>query len=197
MINILIRTSGRHKEFTKCIQSIRSQTYKDIRLIISTDKKEIDYPFIGDVTEGFDRTIHFIEPNGNPYGWNLYCNTLKGHVKNGWFFYLDDDDYLVNKYALERIVPHLSEDHGTLCQFNRGTLSKPRLKTGEVHPSKIIKGKLGGSCIFLYHTHKNLADWQPRQAADYYFIKEVSEKLKLMFVPIPVVQAGNNGRHGR
>lgn len=201
MINILIRTSNRHKEFSQCIKSIRAQTYKNVRLIISSDKHKEDYPFVSDVTEGFDRTIHFVDWNGQPYGWNLYCNTLKSHVKEGWFFYLDDDDWLSKSRSLMVISKHLKDPEvGVICQYYRKRMAKPSnlvLEQGYVKPESIIKGHIGGSAIFLHASQKEIADWQSKKAADFDFIKDVSSKIPLKFVAVPVVQTGNSGRHGR
>jgi glycosyltransferase involved in cell wall biosynthesis len=192
MINILIRTSGRHDELTRCIQSIRDQTFQDIRLILSNDNKAEDYPFISDLTIGFHRTIHFVDKATTPYGWNLYCNVLKAHVKEGWFFYLDSDDFLIDKHCLENISKHLTDpDKAVICRFKRGNKVKPYPGTDEV-----IRGKIGGSCIFLHHSQKDVAYWDGNRAADFRFIKQVQAKLELKFVDTVVVQTGNNGKHG-
>lgn len=196
MINILIRTSNRPKEFARCIQSIRTQVYKDVQLIICTDSL-LSLDYINENIGGFYSDVFTVESIGIPYTWNLYCNELKERVTDGWFFYLDDDDYLLNKFALSQIASHLREDHGTICQFNRGRRSKPRLKVGDIKPEEIIQGRIGGSCIFLHHTHKDLANWDDQKAADYRFIRDVAQKLPLKFIDIVVVQAGNNGLHGR
>lgn len=196
MINILIRTSNRPKEFKRCIASLINQTYKDFRVIICTDSID-SVPYIHATLEGFKFEYFTVQPKGSPYSWNLYCNDLKERVTEGWFFYLDDDDYIINKFALSQIAPHLSKEYGTICQFNRGRRAKPILKPGNVNPSEIIKGRIGGSCIFLHHTHKNVADWDGDKAADYRFIRDVAQKLPLKFINIVVVQAGNNGLHGK
>lgn len=196
MINILTRVSGRHEEFARCVASIRSQTYKDIRHIVGIDRPE-DFDFVVNKMDGFGGTIIQYAKDYSPYGWNLYCNVLKEEVNDGWFFYLDDDDYLINRFCLGQIATQLSEHHGTICQFKRPRgLPKPRLKTGDVPPSEIIRGKIGGSCIFLHHTHKNLAHWDSNKAADYRFIRDVAQKIPLKFVEMVVVQAGNYGLHG-
>lgn len=196
MINILIRTSNRPKEFKKCINSIKAQTYKDVRAVVCTDDNK-SLLYIDEYKHDFIHNVFTLTSTGIPYNWNLYCNDLKERVTEGWFFYLDDDDYIINKFALSQIAPHLSEEYGTICQFNRGRRAKPILKPGNVNPSEIIKGRIGGSCIFLHHTHKNVADWDGDKAADYRFIRDVAQKLPLKFINIVVVQAGNNGLHGK
>lgn len=228
LINILIRTTkGREKEFEKCIDSIRTQTYKNINIIVCTD----DHTFIvnGTISKVLDKvdcehTIFNVEPTGVPFHWNFYCNNLKDRVEEGWFFYLDDDDYLANPYCLDNIAERLNDPRlGVICQFNRGVKAKPEFSIGDfyrsdnsgnilfngqaietntvgtfcVKPESIIRGKIGGSCIFLHHSHKDIAMWDGNRAADYRFIKAVSEKIPLKWVPIVVVQAGNKGRRGK
>lgn len=196
MINILIRTSNRPQLFRRCMVSIHNQIYQDINLIICTDLvKSLDY--VKAYANGLSYKVFTTERSGVQYSWNLYCNQLKERVTDGWFFYLDDDDYLIDKFCLAQIAPHLSEDHGTICQFNRGRRAKPRLKVGDVKPEEIIQGRIGGSCIFLHHTHKHLADWDDKKAADFRYIRDVAQKLPLKFIDIVVVQAGNNGLHGK
>jgi hypothetical protein len=93
---------------------------------------------------------------------------------------------------------------GYICQFLRGNKKKPPLpsptpwlKWAEFPPSAVVRGKIGGSCIFLHHSQKNVANWDGKKAADYRFIKAVAEKIPLEFVPVVVVKAGNNGRLGK
>jgi len=212
LINILIRTTtGREQEFKRCISSIRAQMYSPLRLIICTDSPTVS-PYITQSLNGFrETTILYIKNSGVPYHWNFYCNNLKDKVNHGWFFYLDDDDYLVSENCLSNIAKHLfNPSEGVICQFNRGRRAKPDPHEGDVginihlpsinwyiNKDTITRGKIGGSCIFLHHTKKDIANWDGQRAADYRFIKSVADKIPLKFVPVIVVQAGNKGRHGK
>lgn len=200
MINVLIRhTKGRKKELQKCLHSVAGQTYKDLNVIICTDDQEFILP--AHSLNGRLREVFYTSSDGVPYHWNFYCNELKERVTDGWFFYLDDDDWIARNHSLAGIAPHLTDPNvGIICQYYRGRLAKPNnlvIKNGHIDPDSIIKGKIGGSAIFLHHSQKNIADWDGAKAADYRFIKAVAEKIPLKFVPIPVVQAGNSGRHGK
>lgn len=197
MINILIRSHAR-ATFPRCIESIKAQTHKDLHLIVSVDDAK---DTAADVLKSSGLSHEIIQTeNTGPFSWNLYCNELKERVQAGWFFYLDDDDYLYNRFCLSQISEKLDNPEvGIFCQYKRDTRIKPRellFIEGMIAPASFIVGKIGGSCLFLHHTQKNLADWKAHRAADYTFIKEVSEKLPLKFVKIVVVQTGNNGLHG-
>lgn len=149
---------------------------------------------------GLSYEIRKVSNNGQPYNWNLYCNDLKENVKDGWFLYCDDDDWINNGHSLNALASTLTNPEvGVICQYYRGRKAKPAnlvMKNGFVDPESIIKGKIGGSAIVLHASQKNIAHWQGRQAGDFYFIKDVAEKIPLKFIPIPIVQAGNSGRHG-
>lgn len=199
LINILTRSHNR-PELKKCLASIRGQNYKNIHLIVSIDSDEDHATQSLLIASGLSYDIIAVKNTGIPYNWNLYCNELKARVKEGWFFYCDDDDWISRSHSINGIVPYLDNpDVGLICQYYRGRLAKPtglKTKNGFVDTESIIKGKIGGSAIILHASQKDLADWDGDRAADYRFIKAVAEKIPLKFVPIPVVQAGNSGRHG-
>lgn len=133
----------------------------------------IDYPaqthiYEGGKTKGFD--------------YNLFCNDLKSRVVDGWFMIADDDDTFIPG-ALERISHCLSNpDVMIICQMKRGAIIKPNSHV-------IAKGCIGMPCFFLHAKHKNIADFDNTEAADFHFIRDVAAKLHTVFVPIPVINS--------
>lgn len=198
MINILIRTH-RVNEFRQCIESVKDQLYKNIHLICAVDRPANLQPVTDILNQSkLSHEVIQVENSFQPYHWNFYCNALKEQVKDGWFFYLDDDDILVDRFCLQQISRHLRKSHGTMCQFLRGGKPKPAFSQPfKMRSDHIVKGRVGGSCIFLHHSHKNIANWDGYRAADYRFMAEIIQKLPLHFVPVVVVKALNNGRHGK
>ncbi len=191
MINVLMRTSNRPGLFKRAMQSVQSQTCKDVRIIVGYD----DEAALKYIPDGVERHRMVIDKRCSFY-WNLYCNQLKELVTDGWFFYLDDDDFLTSDNALERASAFLSDpDRGVIFQFSRLGRIKPR---AELMDQKIIaQGKIGGSCIFLHHTKKNVADWDGNKGADWRFIKAVEEKMRFKFVKQVIVETDNSGRFGK
>lgn len=188
MINILVRTSNRPEQFKRMFESVLAQTFKEWQIIVAFDNdKAVSYIPQHPKVKSFRVNTH----TPDPYYWNLYCNDLKSEVTEGWFFYLDDDDYLRDKFVLESISMHLREGEGTICQFMRGRIAKPQKPY--FNRKEIVSGKIGGSCLFLHHSQKNVSDWTAGHSADYRWIKAVSEKVKLNWIPIPVVVAGGKG----
>lgn len=175
LINILIRVS-RPDLFARCMRTVNDQDYPNINVIIhnEADGKE-------------DRS--------QPFYWNLYCNMLKEQVKDGYFLFADDDDALASPTAISDMVGYLwDEPDGLIVQFLRN--GKPKPSDALIKAQSIELGRVGGGCLVLAAKHKNIADWQARRSADYFYIKEVAAKVKLKFVPFILQVTFNNGLFG-
>lgn len=164
LINILIR-SHRPEKLRVALSSVNQQSHRNYR-------------------------VHLFQTEGRipGYSYNLFCNQLKDGLKNGWFFFLDDDDTLLDPSALSRIAPHLTDpDQAVICQFLRAGRPKPsdRLMDKKV----VCRGMIGMPCIFLHSKHKNLAYFDDTEAADYNFIRDISKVLPLKFVKEVVVNS--------
>jgi hypothetical protein len=109
---------------------------------------------------------------------------------------MDDDDYLISPDILTTLSNYLTEDtEGLICQFLRN--GKPKPNDQLIATRTIRKGLIGGGCLVLHSRHKDVSDWDSEAAADYRWIKSVSEKIELKFIPLVVQVAGNNGLHGK
>lgn len=181
-INILIRTSFRPELFKRCIESVRRQTYQNIRVIVGYDRPE---------AKGYlpqDLEAVEMKPESGKYFYNKYCNQLKELVTDGWFFFLDDDDYLLNPKVLQRISQYLF-DGCLIVQFIRAN-GRPKPKSVLMDAKKIEVGHIGLPCIILHHKFKNVSDLDgDDEFGDYTFIKKVSERVPTKFVSEPVVVA--------
>lgn len=184
LINILIRhKEGREKELKRCIGSIMQQTYDNYFVIVSSETAE--YPYFENgladyyVTPVYDSKQHY----------NLHCNDLKKQVTDGWFFFMDDDDYLASPTVLEELSKHLFEG-ALIVQFlrkdNRGTKGNDVIKPTDrmIERGIIRKGVIGGGCLILHHSFKDVADWLPHKGADYDWIKAVTDKVPTKFVKL-------------
>lgn len=167
LINILIRTMPtREAALTRCLQSVREQTYKNYNLFIHNDKSVTKFP----------------------YHYNLFCNEMKAEINDGYFFFLDDDDFLLDNTALERVAKHLTDkNEAVICQMIR--------QDGRVKPVShdIRSGKIGMPCLILHHSHKHIADIPAEDNGDFLWIKEVSEKLAVRYVDLVLVNSPRRG----
>ena len=188
-ITILIRhKEGREKQLQFCIMSILRQRYPYLEVIISKEAADVDY----DISDEFGvqmkiRTIQVIRKSDSLYFYNLFCNELMHSVTDGWFFFLDDDDFLMEG-ALIDMAKHLSNpQEAVICQFLRGGKKKPSNQM--INNKEIICGQIGMPCIFLHSINKNIAKFDDTSYADYSFIKQVSELVPTKFVAVPVVMS--------
>lgn len=176
-INILIRVHGRLSELKKCIDSVRSQTYKNVHIIASYE----DERDLGMLIDLGINDIHYVRYPRVKCFYNLYCNDLKSKVTSGWFLYLDSDDTLVSDTCIEELLPYLTHEvGGIICQFKRLWKLKPSDEQIDNH--EVVCGKIGMPCIVLHHSQKNIARIGDETYSDYSFIKEVTTKIPTKFI---------------
>ena len=120
--NVLVRTSCRPNYFRCCYDSIVTQTYDNVRILVSWDNAETkayldDYRDIHTVrveSTSQDCSLTPDIPRGKPvprFPANLYLNTLMQHVEPGFILYLDDDDELASPSSLRIIADHLTSEN--------------------------------------------------------------------------------------
>jgi hypothetical protein len=209
LINILIRNKYRPELFERCIKSIADQQYPLLNIFIACDSDaahdHVETVLKPGLFSGMV-TVHNIKIRAEgitgTHPWNHYCNTLKDKVQHGWFFYLDNDDYL-RKGALDTLRLRISvyrESWGFIFQFMRNGRLKPNDRL--MQEGRIQRGRIGGGCIVLHAACKNFATWRTEKGADYHFIADTAAAMKkrnlpLTFVPQVLQIAGNNGLHGK
>lgn len=172
------------------LQSIKQQTYPNIHIIVSyDDKRALRY-----IPKKLACT--FVQEDKRlPYFYDNYVNTLKSLVTSGYFFVLDDSDKLTHPNVISELVEQLKDSYGVICQFKR----KDRLKPSNelIEQKQIIMGKIGMPCLVLHHKHKDVADLDGSvNAADFHWIKAVSEKVELKFIKLALVDAQKRD-HGK
>jgi glycosyltransferase involved in cell wall biosynthesis len=189
LINILIRTSNRPVAFAKCLESVMQQTYKNVNVIVGTDRASaIQY------IPKHIKAVFVYADNNLPFFYDCYCNDLKSYANAGWFFFLDDDDILASQTALEELAQHLTEPGAIICQFLRNGLRKPN---DRLMKAKIIReGHIGLPSLVLHSDYKHLSGLDGHKAGDYRYIKEVTDRVPTGFINIVLVNAGERG-HGK
>lgn len=178
LINILIRTSNRPSGFMRLLNSITSQSYPNIRIIVGFD----NYEALRYIPKGLE-IVYLTADKSSPYWYDLYLNDLKELVDDGYFVGIDDDDFLISNTILDELP---LSGNGLICQLQRGNNIVPI-------DLNFKRGMIGMPCIFLHHSLKNVADFSPHGAGDYYFIKAVLEKHPLPFIPKVVVYSPSRG----
>ena len=166
-INILVRNTYRPQAFKKCISSILSQTNQNFKVIMCYDDERcLEYL---EEYRGDNRIEIFKAGNVNRDElafYNLYCNELLERVTEGWIMFLDDDDMLASKKALDMISDQ---------QFGTNSLifwkfCRPDML---VYPDidELAQDTIASSGYCFHSNHKHLSKWKTGQRGDYAFIE--------------------------
>jgi glycosyltransferase involved in cell wall biosynthesis len=183
LVNILMRTSKRPKYFEKCLESIDNQTYDNINLIISVDDDETE-EYVSKLTDEYIRVNKYNGkiPNLDKTGirraapYNLYLNSLKNQVTDGWIMFLDDDDCFTKDTAIEEIVSNITSDDDLLLwkvQFPNRVIPEDYLfKFKKIQINHI--SMIG----FMYHKkHDHKVKFDYFSGGDFYFMNQLYPKI--------------------
>lgn len=186
LINILIRhTAGREQSYYKALDSIAKQTYKNVRIVVGYDFSSSHFAIPGNVFDVFlkqDKSL-------GPFFYNDYCNVLKKHVHEGWFFFLDDDDYLANDTVLETLIPYLDDDYdAVICQMSRDN-GKVKPNDDLMSGRRIESGRIGLPCLIMRSELQNIASIPATENGDFSWIWNVSERVPTKFINHVVVHS--------
>lgn len=182
-ISILVRTSNRAELFGRLYASIKAQTHQNIQVIVSYDD-EVALSYIPSEC----LKIRVYKDPSKPFFYDDYVNSLKEQVHIGYFVVIDDDEILVDNDCISKVVKHLRGSYGLICQFSRSGRLKP--SNDLINRRRVMRTKVGMPCLFLHHSLKNVAHLDGSVgAADYHWIKAVSRRVSLKFVPIVVAYA--------
>lgn len=186
MITILIRTSNRPKKFKRCVDSVLNQTYTDWKVIVCFDGD--DYVPEHDNISKFEA----INYERKDYFWNLFCNDLKDKVNEGHFFFLDDDDELLNKDTLLKLSKQLEYKQSYICRMTRNSELIPSKKTFKNQTIK--RGQIGMPCFVLWHDHKNVVYFDNQKASDFRFIEKLSQLINLEWINEVLVKVNGESK---
>ena len=207
LLNILTRTSNRPNGFQICRTSIENQTYKNIRHIVSyDDEADLDYLNTYDGIELLKVTPISEEPSrprlrkGYRFApYNLYCNQLMDEVKEGWIMFLDDDDRLFDSEVVQKIVYHIQKSTSNTMILWRMQYPDGKLLPPLEHMERgIIKiNHIGSPCYTFHSKHRNKARWDCWKAGDFFFLKELFQKIKhKKWIKEPLILLNNSGDFG-
>ena len=206
LINILTRTSNRPNAFYLNKSTVRSQSYKNIRHIVSVDDEfteayvktysDVDYITIN--KNSIINDDNSINPNTGKYSpHNLYFNPLMCEVKEGWIMILDDDDRFSNGNSLETIVNSIKDEDTMVIwqmRFPNGMALPPTNLINE--PPKL--GTIGSPCILFHSKYLGDTKWDGWKCGDFRFINSIYNKVpNKVTIPEMLVTIGQIGDGNR
>ena len=187
-VYILIRTSNRPKFFKVMMDSIKSQTYKNIITIVHTDDPADDY-VTGDIIIKSER----LDKSHGSAPYNLYNNKLLKAIPDGpgYYHFIDDDDMYYDDTVIEKTVKK--------CRHECINVVKVQRWNDCIFPAKWKQQHSFQTECFMLHTdHKNLATWWASKGGDHNYSKQITSKLPTNWIDGIVICKAQEGKgHGR
>jgi glycosyltransferase involved in cell wall biosynthesis len=180
MINVITRTSNRPIFFSQNHQSLKNQTYKNWKHIVSYDDESTRTYIKPYVEENEIKAIAIPRPLNveNLFPYNLYCNILMREVKDGWIMFLDDDDLFMDERSLETIVKHIKDENDLLLwkvAFPNRIIPTRMGKTPKL-------GDVSAIGFLFHHKHIDIALWDAQKGSDYRVIYKLYKKLNPIWI---------------
>lgn len=113
LVSVYITTHNRSEKLKTALDSVISQTYKNIEIIISDDGSSDDTPLVAQKYVNNHNNIVYVRneiPKGANSARNLALRCAKGQFITG----LDDDDYF-EPNRVEMFIEHWDETYSCLC----------------------------------------------------------------------------------
>lgn len=202
LINILTRTSNRPIGFYNCYQSVIQQTYKNTKHFVSYEN-DLDLEYINplDVIKiKVQKSKHIKKSEDLVYApYNLYCNELLNHVREGWVLFLDDDDNLLHNKVLKEIVSKIKKaDEDTMFIWQM------RYPNGDILPlkkhfkeEKIEINNIGSTCFLFHSKYKEAAKWDEWKTSDFRFLETLFKIIpNKKWIEKVYIQINNFGDYG-
>ena len=145
-VNILVRVDGNEKRFNRLLKSIAVQSYAYIRVIMAYDlNKDISY-----IPE-FIEVVHS--------GENAW-NSLKAQATDGWFFFMDEEDYLLHRHVIANTINDLFSPRLYICQTLDNNL-RSQVKPSWIQPFhlRFQKTKIALPCVWAHYSHRDLVNF--------------------------------------
>ena len=178
VVNILTRTSGRPKAFSRCVASVNSQKYNGIikHIILADDDASFKYAskLCFNVIQ-VEKEVRNVDYGIAHAPYNLYMNNLLDEVSEGFIIFLDDDDIFSSPDSISTIMSSADKDKLLVwrVKFPYGIIPQDwAFQAPMLIPSQIT------SCAFMFHSdHKWAAKWDEVKEADYRCAQRLSRLL--------------------
>jgi len=125
--SIIIPVYNSEKYLRECVESVQSQTYKNLEIVLIDDESSDSSPDICKELAANDSRIKYIRQNNQ--GTSAARNTGLENASGDYLMFIDNDDLWADVNAVEEINSLLEESHADVLTFNTAVLNQ---KTGEV-----------------------------------------------------------------
>lgn len=122
LVSIIITTYNRKNLLVRCIESVLSQTYKNLEIIIVDDcSSDGTYEYLLEMNDGRIKILRNLENSGSNYSRNIGFKKSSGE----FIAFLDDDDEWYRQ-KIEKQIQTINESNAGVvyCGFDLFTLDK-------------------------------------------------------------------------
>ena len=192
ILNVITRTH-RENYFKVCRDSVESQTYLGVNLIVGSDRECLYYPDSIKLIKDYRQPLDI--PHGHYFApHNLYLNTLAEYVKSGWVMYLDDDDKFTSPKSAHRIMA-ACQDEDTMVVW-KVSITRQWIVPSQTFGHYIMAGDFSG-IGFAFHSKHLPVDWGRLSYGDYRVAWQLQQKgLKIKWVDMVLTQTQNGANNG-
>lgn len=170
LISIIVPVYGVEKYLSRCINSLISQTYENLEIILIDDGSPDNCPIICDKFAMEDCRIHVIHKQNG--GLSSARNIGLQYAHGDFVGYVDSDDWILpDMYAhLMNLIEQTGADCAQIDVFETGENIVPREKKEKI---KVLSGKEALQYYMMYSTKTGIYSvWQCL------FKKEIIDKLR-------------------
>lgn len=199
-VSCIIPTRNRHGLLQRALESVASQTYRALEIIIVDDASEDETERLATDYANKDRRIKYFR-NAKALGAGGSRNIGILRATGKYISFLDDDDLWMPE-KIERQVQAMKHFDAVLCAsvLQRNGRGWGRFDKPIVQPGDLRKGNLlGGNSILMAEisvTKENLFDQTLPSGQDWDLLIRISGKYKVGYLPERLV-IYNNGKHER
>ncbi|HEA65398.1 MAG TPA: glycosyltransferase [Desulfobacterales bacterium] len=198
LVSCIIPTHNRSYLLKTALNSVISQTYKNLEIIIINDASKDNTEYVIKEYMKYDNRIKYHKNTINLGGSgarNAGINIAKGE----FIAFLDDDDEWVNN-KIESQLKHIDDCDALLCaSINKDTNKVISYSKSKLDPNDLIKGNICGTSNLFARSSiikDNLFDEKLPGGQDWDIYIRLATKYKLIYLREPLV-VYNNGEHDR
>ena len=218
-VNVLTRTAGRPTFFKEMRESVKEQTHNKVNHIVGTDdewsartylKNWIGLVRLRSKWHDFDperarrkcgkapklkmTKLKQLFSNcfcATAYPMNGYMNHLHKRVVPGWVIYVDDDNLLMDKWAISEMLANVkSKDSMLIFKAHTGRMI-PSEQSFEKR--RIIAGDIDTSSFAFHTDHIADAEWGELRCGDFHVASRLASVLPTVWVNSSFIQANPLG----
>jgi len=178
-INILVRALGNETHFNRCYASIKQQTNKNVKIIVSYENektlkylKKYQLDSIIKVNHIPNNTIRVNKDRGTTLSINHHFNVMYNVVKDGYVIHLNESNTFTSKNELAILKNKINQDKLLIWKNKiNDTITIPT--TSDILTEKIVKHRINFNNFMVHKNHLINLTWGLYSISGYEIISKI------------------------